>query len=35
VQFISASFPAVTRVAPLPVFGFGQIGDISVQTNRR
>ena len=29
-QFISAQFPAVTRVAPLPVFGFGQIGDISV-----
>ena len=35
VQFISASFPAVTRVAPLPVFGFGQIGNISVQTSRR
>lgn len=29
-QFISAQFPSVTRVAPLPVFGFGQIGDISV-----
>ena len=33
VQFISAAFPAVTRVAPLPVFGFGQIGDISVVTS--
>lgn len=31
-QFISAQFPAVTRVAPLPVFGFGQIGAISVVT---
>jgi hypothetical protein len=30
VTFISAQFPPVTRVAPLPVFGFGQIGDISV-----
>jgi hypothetical protein len=30
VQHISAQFPPVTRVAPLPVFGFGQIGDISV-----
>lgn len=29
-QFISAQFPPVTRVAPLPVFGFGQVGDISV-----
>lgn len=32
VQFISAQFPPVTRVAPLPVFGFGQIGAISVVT---
>ena len=32
IQFISAQFPAVTRVAPLPVFGFGQIGTISVVT---
>lgn len=31
-QFVSAKFPPVTRVAPLPVFGFGQVGDISVQT---
>lgn len=30
-QFISAQFPPATRVAPLPVFGFGQVGDISVQ----
>lgn len=30
VTFISAQFPPTTRVAPLPVFGFGQIGDISV-----
>lgn len=30
VTFISAQFPPATRVAPLPVFGFGQIGDISV-----
>lgn len=32
VTFVSAQFPPVTRVAPLPVFGFGQIGDISVTT---
>lgn len=31
VTFISAQHPPVTRVAPLPVFGFGQVGDISVQ----
>lgn len=30
VQFISAQHPPITRVAPLPVFGFGQIGTISV-----
>lgn len=30
VQFISAKFPTPTYVAPLPVFGFGQIGNISV-----
>ena len=34
IQFISAKFPAPTYVAPLPVFGFGQIGAISVRTNR-
>lgn len=33
VTFISAQFPAVTRVAPLPVFGFGQIGSIEVVTS--
>lgn len=32
VAFISAQFPPATRVAPLPVFGFGQIGAISVVT---
>lgn len=31
-QFVSAQFPPVTRVAPLPVFGFGQVGAISVVT---
>jgi hypothetical protein len=30
VQFVSAKFPTPTYVAPLPVFGFGQIGAISV-----
>lgn len=29
-DFISAQFPPVTRVAPLPVIGFGQIGNVSV-----
>ena len=29
-NFVSAEYPPVTRVAPLPVFGFGQIGNISV-----
>jgi hypothetical protein len=32
VSFVSAQFPPVTRVAPLPVFGFGEIGTISVAT---
>lgn len=32
VQFVSAQYPPVTRVAPLPVFGFGQIGNITVST---
>lgn len=31
-DFVSAEYPPVTRVAPLPVFGFGQIGTISVVT---
>ena len=30
VTFISAQHPPVTRVAPLPVIGFGQIGNVSV-----
>ena len=34
-QFISAQAPPTARVAPLPVFGFGQIGAISVETTRR
>ena len=29
-DFISAEYPPATRVAPLPVFGFGQIGSVSV-----
>ena len=33
IAFVSAQHPPVTRVAPLPVFGFGQIGDISVVTS--
>ena len=32
VQFVSAKFPVPTYVAPLPVFGFGEIGAISVVT---
>lgn len=31
-NFVSAEYPPVTRVAPLPVFGFGQVGTISVVT---
>lgn len=31
-NFVSVEYPPKTRVAPLPVFGFGQIGDISVVT---
>jgi hypothetical protein len=30
VTHVSAQFPPVTRVAPLPVIGFGQIGNVSV-----
>jgi len=30
VTFISAQFPPRTRVAPLPVIGFGQMGNVSV-----
>jgi hypothetical protein len=32
VVYISAQFPTTTYVAPLPVFGFGQIGTITVST---
>ena len=32
ITHVSAQFPPVTRVAPLPVFGFGQVGAISVVT---
>jgi hypothetical protein len=32
VTFLSAQFPPAKRVAPLPVFGFGQIGSIEVVT---
>jgi hypothetical protein len=33
VTFISAQFPPTKRVAPLPVFGFGQVGTVTVTTN--
>ena len=33
VTHVSAQFPPVTRIAPLPVIGFGQIGNVSVSTN--
>lgn len=32
-DFISAEYPPVTRVAPLPVLGFGQVGSIRVVTS--
>jgi hypothetical protein len=32
VTHVSAQFPPVTRVAPLSVIGFGQIGNVSVST---
>ena len=32
VTHVSAQFPPTTRVAPLPVIGFGQIGNVSVNT---
>jgi len=32
VTFISAQFPPAKRVAPLPVFGFGQVGTVTVYT---
>jgi hypothetical protein len=30
VTFISAQFPPAKRVSPLPVFGFGQVGNVTV-----
>ena len=32
VTFISAQFPPTKRVAPLPVFGFGQVGTVTITT---
>jgi hypothetical protein len=32
ITYVSAQFPPVTRVAPLSVIGFGQIGNVSVST---
>jgi len=32
VNFVSAEFPPVKRVAPLPVFGFGEVGQVTVVT---
>jgi len=32
-SFVSAEYPPVKRVAPLPVFGFGQVGTVTVTTN--
>lgn len=34
VQHISSQFPPVQRVAPAPVLGFGEIGNVIVSTNR-
>ena len=34
VQFVSSQYPPVKRIAPLPVFGFGQVGVVRVLTNR-
>jgi hypothetical protein len=33
VNFISAAYPPVKYVAPLPVFGFGEVGDVTVITD--
>jgi hypothetical protein len=32
-NFVSAEYPPVTRVAPLPVFAVGQLGSVSVITS--
>ena len=34
VRFVSTSYPPTTYVAPLPVFGFGAIGNVTVTTSR-
>lgn len=34
VRFVSAPYPPTTYVAPLPVFGFGAIGNVTVTTSR-
>lgn len=31
-RFVSAKFPLTTYVAPLPVFGFGEVGTVTVRT---
>jgi len=33
ITHVSAQYPPVTRIVPLPVIGFGQIGNVSVSTN--
>jgi hypothetical protein len=32
-NFVSAEYPPVKRVAPLPVFGYGQVGAVEITTN--
>ena len=34
IKFVSAPYPPTTYVAPLPVFGFGAIGNVTVTTSR-
>lgn len=33
ITHVSAQYPPVTRIVPLPAIGFGQIGNVSVSTN--
>jgi hypothetical protein len=33
ITHVSAQYPPITRIAPLPVIGFGQMGNVSVSTN--
>lgn len=33
ITHVSAQYPPVTRIVPLPVIGFGQIGNVSVSTS--